>query len=113
VQIVRQAPLTPGGMGLIEASLLAGLVAAGAGRSDAAAVVIIYRVLSCWLILPIGALSWSVLHQRSHATAAGYPSTVPTSGGDPAVRRGGRRMALLRSSPAVPGGGSGIQTTGS
>ena len=90
VQIVRQAPLTPGGVGLIEASLLAGLVASGAVHSDAAAVVIIYRLLSCWLILPIGALSWSVLRRHNDATATRNPTTLPTGGGDPAARAGQR-----------------------
>jgi putative heme transporter len=88
VQIVRQAPLTPGGVGLIEASLLAGLAAAGAAQSDAAAVVIIYRVLSCWLILPIGALSWSVLHRHNDATATRYPPAVPATVGGPAAHDG-------------------------
>jgi uncharacterized membrane protein YbhN (UPF0104 family) len=108
VQIVRQAPLTPGGMGLIEASLLAGLVAAGAGQSDAAAVVIAYRVLSCWLILPIGALSWSFLRQRSPAPAAGDPSTAPAIGGDPALRAGkDARYPVTSAMPGRPCGGGG------
>lgn len=57
VQIVRQIPLTPGGIGLIETGLLAGLTAAGATGAGAAAAVLTYRVLSCWLILPIGGLA--------------------------------------------------------
>lgn len=58
VQIVRQIPLTPGGIGVIEISLLAGLVSAGAGEAAAAATVLVYRLLSCWLIIPVGLLSW-------------------------------------------------------
>ncbi|MFG1994153.1 YbhN family protein [Actinoplanes sp. NPDC048988] len=54
VQIVRQIPITPGGIGLIEASLLAGFLAAGAPQAAAAAVVLGYRVISFWLMLPIG-----------------------------------------------------------
>jgi uncharacterized membrane protein YbhN (UPF0104 family) len=61
VQIVRQIPITPGGIGLIEASLLVALVAAGAPHIAAAAVVLVYRVLSCWLIVPTGFLAWVVL----------------------------------------------------
>ncbi|AGL17221.1 flippase-like domain-containing protein [Actinoplanes sp. N902-109] len=53
-QIVRQIPLTPGGVGLIEASLLTGLVAAGAPQATAAAVVLGYRIVSFWLLLPAG-----------------------------------------------------------
>ncbi len=66
VQIVRQIPLTPGGIGVIELSLLTGLVSAGAGESPAAAAVLAYRLLSCWLIIPVGLLAWLLLHRGSH-----------------------------------------------
>ncbi|GAB3468749.1 YbhN family protein [Actinophytocola sediminis] len=58
VQLVRQVPLTPGGIGVIEISLLAGLIAAGAGEAAAAATVLVYRLLSCWLVIPVGLASW-------------------------------------------------------
>ncbi|MGI5183204.1 lysylphosphatidylglycerol synthase domain-containing protein [Dactylosporangium sp. CA-152071] len=54
-QLVRQIPLVAGGAGLVEASLLASLVAAGAGDSAAAAAAVLtYRLLSCWLIALVG-----------------------------------------------------------
>ena len=46
IQVLRQIPLTPGGIGIIEAALLAGLIAAGAAAAPAAAAVLIYRVLT-------------------------------------------------------------------
>ncbi|SNT63399.1 hypothetical protein SAMN05421812_11586 [Asanoa hainanensis] len=62
VQVVRQVPLTPGGIGVVELALAAGLTAAGAGAGSAAAAVLIYRVLSCWLIVPVGGLAgWLLL----------------------------------------------------
>ena len=54
VQIVRQVPLTPGGVGVVDTALVAGLTAAGATAATAAAAVLIYRLLSCWLLLPAG-----------------------------------------------------------
>ncbi|MEV4539861.1 YbhN family protein [Asanoa sp. NPDC049518] len=57
VQVVRQVPLTPGGIGVVELALTAGLTAAGAVPASAAAAVLSYRVLSCWLIVPIGGLA--------------------------------------------------------
>jgi uncharacterized membrane protein YbhN (UPF0104 family) len=57
VQVVRQIPVTPGGFGVIEASLLAGLVTAGAPHAVAAAAVLVYRLASCWLVLPAGLAS--------------------------------------------------------
>ena len=65
VQLVRQIPLTPGGMGVIEVALLAGLVSAGSGQASAAAAVLVYRLLSCWVIIPTGALAYAVLRRRS------------------------------------------------
>ncbi|GAA1612312.1 lysylphosphatidylglycerol synthase transmembrane domain-containing protein [Actinoplanes couchii] len=58
VQVVRQIPLTPGGLGLIEASMLTGLVTAGMPESTAAAVVLLYRLVSFWMILPLGLTGW-------------------------------------------------------
>ncbi|MBU2665261.1 flippase-like domain-containing protein [Actinoplanes bogorensis] len=57
VQIVRQIPLTPGGVGVIDTALVAGLTAAGATAVTAAAAVVIYRVISCWLLLPAGGIA--------------------------------------------------------
>jgi putative heme transporter len=54
VQIVRQVPLTPGGVGVVDTALVAGLTAAGATAVTAAAAVLVYRLISCWLLLPIG-----------------------------------------------------------
>jgi uncharacterized membrane protein YbhN (UPF0104 family) len=58
VQLVRQLPITPGGIGLIETGLLAGLLHAGASAGAAAAAVLTYRLMSCWLLIPLGGLAW-------------------------------------------------------
>jgi uncharacterized protein (TIRG00374 family) len=70
VQIIRQVPVTPGGVGVIEASLLAALVAAGAGQAPAAATVLGYRLFSCWLIIPAGLLAWTLLRDKTPAAPA-------------------------------------------
>lgn len=62
-QVVRQIPLTPGGIGVIEASLLAGLISAGTGEAAAAAAVLTYRLLSCWLVIPTGFACWLLLRR--------------------------------------------------
>ena len=77
VQVVRQIPLTPGGIGLIEASLLGGFLTAGAPQSAAAAVVLGYRLISCWLILPGGLLAYLRLTRTPRtAVPAGAPITA-------------------------------------
>ncbi|GIF62040.1 hypothetical protein Ais01nite_00750 [Asanoa ishikariensis] len=73
VQVVRQVPLTPGGIGVVELALAAGLTAAGAGAGSAAAAVLIYRVLSCWLIVPVGGLAGWLL-----VRSPGDPGVRPT-----------------------------------
>ncbi|MFI7540821.1 YbhN family protein [Actinoplanes sp. NPDC049599] len=65
VQIVRQVPLTPGGVGVIETALVAGLTAAGATAVSAAAAVLVYRLLSCWLIIPAGGAAGLALRRAS------------------------------------------------
>ncbi|NJC68605.1 flippase-like domain-containing protein [Planosporangium thailandense] len=61
VQLVRQVPATPGGVGVVEASLLIVLVSTGAPRGPAAAAVLVYRLLSCWAVLPVGLAAWAAL----------------------------------------------------
>lgn len=63
-QLVRQIPLTPGGIGVVEATLLTGLVSLGADAALAAGGVLAYRLLSFWLVVPVGLTSW--LWTRSH-----------------------------------------------
>ena len=79
-QIVRQLPITPGGIGLIETSLLTGLVAAGAAQANAAAAVLGYRLISFWLILPIGLAAYLGLRRRNGESRAkpDLPVVSPT-----------------------------------
>ncbi len=56
---------SPGGLGPTEAALAAGFVAYGITTPEAIAVVLVYRGLSFWLGLPIGALATIAMrHQR-------------------------------------------------
>lgn len=65
VQIVRQVPLTPGGVGVVDTALVAGLTAAGGTAATAAAAVLIYRLLSCWLLIPAGGAAALWLRRRT------------------------------------------------
>ena len=68
-QLVRQIPATPGGIGVIEASLILALTTAGAAAVPAVAAVVIYRVLSCWALIPVGLVCWTTLK---------YPAEAPS-----------------------------------
>lgn len=72
VQIIRQIPLTPGGVGVVEAALLAGLIAAGSAAGPAAAAVLLYRALTFWMVIPAGAIAaLSLRPQPGRSNVAG------------------------------------------
>ncbi|WP_250009197.1 lysylphosphatidylglycerol synthase transmembrane domain-containing protein [Actinoplanes sp. M2I2] len=75
VQIVRQVPLTPGGVGVIDTALVAGLTAAGSTAVTAAAAVVIYRLISCWLLLPAGGVA--ALYLRRDVSPAPSRTVAP------------------------------------
>jgi uncharacterized membrane protein YbhN (UPF0104 family) len=72
-QVVRQIPLSPGGFGFVEASLVTAL-SLGVSPAAATAAVLGYRLVSFWLILPIGLLTYLGL-RRTAARPAGVPIT--------------------------------------
>jgi uncharacterized membrane protein YbhN (UPF0104 family) len=59
-QVLAQIPVTPGGLGFVEAGLTALLVLAGVGAADAALATLAYRLASYWLPLPAGAAAWGI-----------------------------------------------------
>jgi uncharacterized protein (TIRG00374 family) len=79
VQIVRQVPLTPGGVGVIDTALIAGLTAAGATAATAVAAVLVYRLISCWSLLPAGGVAVVLLRRRSPEPTARRRRAAATS----------------------------------
>ncbi|MHB1924822.1 MAG: lysylphosphatidylglycerol synthase transmembrane domain-containing protein [Acidimicrobiales bacterium] len=57
-QISASLPITPGGLGVVEGSMAALLVAYGTPGSQALAVVLLYRIVSFWGLVPIGWGTW-------------------------------------------------------
>lgn len=60
-QIAAVVPITPGGLGVVEGSLIALLTAYGVPAQQALAVTILYRLISFWGLVPIGWGFWLVL----------------------------------------------------
>ena len=60
-QVSASFPLTPAGLGVVEGSLTALLHVYGVPLESALAVVILYRILSFWILVPIGWGTWAVL----------------------------------------------------
>ncbi|HZU77478.1 MAG TPA: lysylphosphatidylglycerol synthase transmembrane domain-containing protein [Dehalococcoidia bacterium] len=57
-QLLGQIPLTPGGLGVVEAGLTGTLALAGVAAAPAALATLAYRLASYWLPLPAGLLAW-------------------------------------------------------
>ena len=78
--VLGMIPITPGGLGFVEAGLAATLVLAGVSAGDAAVATLAYRLVSYWLPLPAGLIGY-VLYRRAYgepAAAQGEPE--PGSG---------------------------------
>ena len=64
-QLLGQIPITPGGLGFVEAGLTATLALAGVSGGDAVLATLAYRLVSYWLPLPVGLVA-TVLHRRRY-----------------------------------------------
>jgi uncharacterized membrane protein YbhN (UPF0104 family) len=70
-QLVAAIPLLPGGGGSVEATMIAGLVAAGGASTAVVAAVVVYRLVGAWGLVPIGWTLWLLAprHQVESPTA--------------------------------------------
>jgi uncharacterized protein (TIRG00374 family) len=67
-------PLTPGGLGFVEAGLTATLTLAGVNAADAVLATLAYRLVSYWLPLMVGPFAY-LLHRRRYARSSVRPTT--------------------------------------
>jgi uncharacterized protein (TIRG00374 family) len=68
--LLGQIPITPGGLGFVEAGLTAMLALAGVAAGDAVVATFAYRLFSYWLPLPLGLVGLA-LHPRNGLPAVG------------------------------------------
>jgi uncharacterized membrane protein YbhN (UPF0104 family) len=68
-QLLSQIPITPGGLGFVEAGLTATLTLAGVAPGDAVLATFAYRLFSYWLPLPVGVVAYLVHRRALGATA--------------------------------------------
>jgi putative heme transporter len=69
-QVVASLPLIPGGIGIVEGSLAVILVAYGTKKVPALAVVLIYRLLTFWLVIIVGWACIGVIEWRARRGAS-------------------------------------------
>jgi uncharacterized membrane protein YbhN (UPF0104 family) len=71
--------LTPGGLGLVEAALAAALMAAGVHSPQAVAAVLLYRLISFWLVDAVGWTLYLATRKQRRSTPPTAPSSVDLS----------------------------------
>jgi hypothetical protein len=76
-QISASLRLTPGSLGIAEASLTALLVLYGLSADQALAATLLYRIISFWLLQPIGWAAWLRLTLRTPRRPSGTGLPAP------------------------------------
>lgn len=79
-RLLSALPITPGGLGVIELGYIGGLVAAGGDHAQVVAAVLLFRVLTYAVQIPVGGFTYVVWRARSSwrrevATAPPPPAT--------------------------------------
>ena len=64
--VLTMIPITPGGLGFVEAGLASLLVVAGIPGSSALLATLAYRIVSFWIPLAIGPIAWMLFRRRYH-----------------------------------------------
>ena len=64
-QLAANLPITPGGLGAVEGSLTVALVAYGGGQVATVAAVLVYRIITFWLLLVVGWGAWLFLRRSA------------------------------------------------
>ncbi len=72
-QALAMVPITPGGLGFVESGLTALLVVIGIPGDTAVIGTLLYRLVSFWLPIPVGALAWA--GWRIHRGRTGSPGS--------------------------------------
>ena len=107
-QLAASLPITPGGLGVVEGSITVALVAFGAPNESTAYAVLLYRLISFWMILVVGWLfigqlalqvrrgRWTRQALASEVEAGPVAYEAPAAGGcrrDPSPAHGRARLA--------------------
>jgi uncharacterized protein (TIRG00374 family) len=74
--VLGMIPLTPGGLGFVEAGLTATLALAGVRASDAVLATLAYRLVSYWMPMLFGPVAF-LMHRRGYRRRAAQPIAGP------------------------------------
>ncbi len=79
--VLAAIPLTPGGLGVVEATLTSALVGFNTTRAVALLGVVAYRLVNFWLPIPVGGLAYLSLQIDSGRSRGQRPAVVDVPGG--------------------------------
>ncbi len=66
-EVLALVPVTPGGLGFVEAGLVGTLGLAAVPAADALAATLLYRIVAFWLPLPAGGVAYALFRRRYRA----------------------------------------------
>ncbi len=78
--VLAAIPLTPGGLGVIEATLTSILVGFGTPRAVATLGVVGYRLINFWAPIPLGGLAYLSLHVDPGGPKSGWRGRIQAAG---------------------------------
>jgi uncharacterized protein (TIRG00374 family) len=79
--VLALIPLTPGGLGFVEAGLVGTLKLAGVAASAALAATLLYRIVSFWLPLPAAGVAYALFRRRERRRTRKTASWQPRGSG--------------------------------
>ena len=85
-RLLTALPITPGGLGFVELGYIGGLVAAGGGKPQVVAAVLLFRALTYGIQIPLGAFTYMIWRAKG-----GWRRDAGSSGGQFAYSRSGSR----------------------
>ncbi len=77
--VIGLVPITPGGLGIVEASLSGFLVLAGLSGAEAVLATLAYRLASYWLPMMAGPFAYAAFRHRYHEPEAPPPMSIEAS----------------------------------
>jgi uncharacterized protein (TIRG00374 family) len=90
-ELLALIPLTPGGLGFVEAGLVGTLTLAGVPAHDALTATLLYRLVAYWLPLPVGGVAYVLFRLRyegmRNSRMRSAASPIPDGGDGATVAR--------------------------
>jgi uncharacterized protein (TIRG00374 family) len=104
--VLAAIPVTPGGLGVVEAVLTSALVGFGTPRGTAVLGVVIYRLVNFWLPIPVGGLAYLSLKVGPASTREERASALRQAAEESLAEAHDPRQWAKERGIRLPGGGA-------